>query len=165
MADVTYKIILQSRGGGSSTPKSTATTPKGEDVSPKKEEPGLYDMYKKVRNSAPVALALKYASTAITTNINRVDLRTGRSTYQQQLQWQYSTSLKSAAIVTSIVTGIATQNYLLAVAGAASAVDMGIDYAIAAENIRLERRVEGIGIGMANIRAGAGGDRYGRATY
>lgn len=165
MADVTYKIILQSRGGGSSSPKSTATTPKGEDVSPKEQETSIYAAYKTIRNSAPVALALKYANTAITTTINRIDLRTGRSTYQQQVQWQYSTALKGASIVGAIVGGLATQNYLLALGGAVSAVDMGIDYAIAAENIKLERSVEGIGIGMANIRAGAGGDRHNRATY
>lgn len=163
MADVTYRIILQGKaGGGTSAPKSTATTPKGEEISPVKRG---YDTYKMVRNSAPVALALKYAHTAITTNINRIDLRTGRSTYQQQQQWTYSTALKGLSIVGAIVGGIATQNYLVALGGVVSAVDMGVDYAIEQKNINIERRVENIGIGMANIRAGAGGDRHSRATY
>lgn len=166
MADVTYRIILQGKGGaGGGAPKSTATTPKGEDLSPKKEDLGYSDMYKAVRNSAPVALALKYAHTAITTNINRIDLRTGRTTYQQQLQWQYSTALKGLSIVGAIVGGAATQNYLAVVGGVVSAIDMGVDYAIEQKNINIERRVENIGIGMANIRAGAGGDRHSRATY
>lgn len=163
MADVTYRIILQGKGGaGGGAPKSTATTPKGEDISPVKQG---YDTYKMVRNSAPVALALKYAHTAITTNINRIDLRTGRTTYQQQQQWTYSTALKGLSIVGAIVAGAATQNYLAVVGGVVSAIDMGVDYAIEQKNINIERRVENIGIGMANIRAGAGGDRHSRATY
>ena len=163
MADVTYRIILQGKGGaGSSKPKSTATTPKGEDISPMDQ---AYGAYKTVRNCAAVSLALKYANTAITTSINRIDLRTGRTTYQQQLQWQYSTALKGLSIVGAIVGGMATQNYLAVVGGVVSAIDMGVDYAIEQKNINIERRVENIGIGMANIRAGAGGDRHSRATY
>lgn len=163
MADVTYRIILQGKGGaGSGKPKSTATTPKGEDISPMEQ---AYGAYKQVRNCAAVSLALKYAHTAITTEINRIDLRTGRTTYQQQQQWAYSTALKGLSIVGAIVGGIATQNYLAVVGGVVSAVDMGVDYAIEQKNINIERRVENIGIGMANIRAGAGGDRHNRATY
>lgn len=163
MADVTYRIILQGKGGGgSSKPKSTATTPKGEDISPMEQ---AYGAYKQVRNCAAASLALKYAHTAITTNINRIDLRTGRSTYQQQQQWTYSTALKGLSIVGAIVGGMATQNYLAVVGGVVSAIDMGVDYAIEQKNINIERRVENIGIGMANIRAGAGGDRHSRATY
>lgn len=163
MADVTYRIILQGKGGaGSGKPKSTATTPKGEDISPMEQ---AYGAYKQVRNCAAVSLALKYAHTAITTEINRIDLRTGRTTYQQQQQWVYSTALKGLSIVGAIVGGIATQNYLAVVGGVVSAIDMGVDYAIEQKNINIERRVENIGIGMANIRAGAGGDRHNRATY
>ena len=112
-----------------------------------------------------MALALKYARTAITTNINRVELRTGRSTYQQQLQWQYSTALKTASIAGALALGTATAHPTLMLAGVVSAVDMGVDYAINRRNIDIERRVENIGIGMANIRASAGGDRHGRSTY
>lgn len=163
MADVTYRIILQGNGGGGlSKPRSTAITPKGEDISPMEQ---AYGAYKQVRNCAAVSLALKYANTAITTSINRIDLRTGRTTYQQQLQWQYSTALKGLSIVGAIVGGVATQNYLAVIGGVVSAIDMGVDYAIEQKNINIERRVENIGIGMANIRAGAGGDRHNRATY
>ena len=42
---------------------------------------------------------------------------------------------------------------------------MGVDIAVAQEQLNLERAVENIGIQQANIRAGAGGDRSGRGTY
>ena len=161
MADVTYRIIIDSAGGSSSrNVKSVATTPKGENISPTENFAKLYNSAIK---SAPVALALKYARTAITTNINRVELRTGRSTYQQQLQWQYSTALKTASIAGALALGIATGNPLLAVAGVTSLVDTAVDYAIAERDIAISRSVENIGIGMANIRAGAGGNRTGRS--
>lgn len=163
MADVTYRIIVDSEGGSSSgSVKSVATSPKGENISPVEN---FAKLYKTVRKSAPVALALKYANTAITTNINRVELRTGRSTYQQQLQWQYSTALKTASIAGALALGGATANPTLMLASVVSAVDMGVDYAINRRNIDIERRVENIGIVMANIRAGAVGNRHGRATY
>lgn len=168
MADVTYRIIIEGMGGGASgtggatTPKSVATSPKGEELSP---AAALFGKYKAIRNSAPVALALKYANTAITTGINLIDLRSGRSTYQQQIQWKYNTALKGIGIVGSIAAGAITGNPLLALAGVATAVDTLLDYGIAQQRIDLERRVENIGIGMANIRAGAGGDRNNRATY
>lgn len=165
MADVVYRIVIEGSGtgGADSAPATTATTPSGTSVSP--APPSIYDKYKTIRNSAPVALALKYVNKAITTNISRVDLRTGRSTYQEQLQWTYSTAMKGLAIGGAIVGGIASGNYLLALGGVVSAVDTAIDYGIAERNLNLERRVENISIGMANIRAGAGGDRHGRATY
>lgn len=164
MADVVYRIIMEgtSSAAADSAPKSVAITPKGEEMTPGK---ALVDGYNKIRNFAPVALALKYAHTAIQTGINRVELRTGRATYQQQQQWTYSTVMKGAGIVTAIATGLLTSNYLVAAGGVVAALDTAIDYGIAAQNIDLERRVENIGIGMANIRAGAGGDRHGRAAY
>lgn len=171
MADVTYRIIIEGMGGGGggsggasggSAPRSTAVSPKGEDVSPGK---ALYDSYKAIKNAAPVALALKYVNKAVTTSINLVELRTGRSTYQEQLNWTYSTALKGLGIVGSIAAGFVTGNPLLIIGGLATAADTAIDYGIAQQTLNLERRVENISIGMANIRAGAGGDRNNRATY
>ena len=161
MADVTYKIIIEGTGGGGGgaggdSPRSVAATPKGDEISPMES---LYKKYQTVKNCAPVAYALKYANKAVSTEINRVALRTGRTTYQEQLQWTYSTALKGVAIAGAIVVGLATQNYLLALGGVMSAVDTVVDYGIADENIRLERKVENISVGMANVRAGAGGNR------
>ena len=161
MADVTYKIIIEAMGvdgggAGVDKPRSVAVTPKGDEISPVEK---AYSGFRALKTCAPVAYALKYVNKATTTGINLVALRTGRTTYQEQLQWTYSTALKGLAIAGSIVGGVATGNPTLIIGGAMAAVDTFVDYSISAENIRLERRVENISMGMANVRAGAGGNR------
>ena len=160
MADVTYKIIIEATGdggaGGGDSPRSVAATPKGDEISPMES---LYKKYQTVKNCAPVAYALKYVNKIGTTHINRVALRTGRTTYQEQLQWNASTMLKTVGSAGAILGGVVTGNWLVALAGVMSVTDTFVDYGIAAENIRLERSVENISVGMANVRAGAGGNR------
>ena len=173
MADVTYRIIIEGMGGEGDAPKTTAATPSGDEISPKPtggggttaETGGFSKAYKAIKNGAAVGLALKYANTAITTVINRVELRTGRATYQEQLNYQKSATIRGLGIAASIIGGLATGNYLLAVGGAVSALDWGIEIGIAQENLNIERAVNNVSIGMANVRAGAGGDRYGRSNY
>lgn len=173
MADVTYRIIIEGMGGEGDAPKTTAATPSGDEISPKPaggggttaETGGFSKAYKTIKNSAAVGLALKYANTAITTAINRVELRTGRATYQEQLNYQKSATIRGLGIAASIIGGLATGNYLLAVGGAVSALDWGIEIGIAQENLNIERAVNNVSIGMANVRAGAGGDRHGKSNY
>ena len=169
MADVTYRIIIEGMGGEGDAPKTTAATPSGDEISPRStgsgttaETGGFAKAYKVIKNSAAVGLALKYANT---TAINRVELRTGRATYQEQLNYQKSATIRGLGIAASIIGGLATGNYLLAVGGAVSALDWGIEIGIAQENLNLERAVNNVSIGMANIRAGAGGDRHGKSNY
>ena len=121
------------------------------------------DKVNKIKKFAPVAYALKYADLAIATEINRVELRTGHSTLQEKLNYEYSMAKRIAGAGATILGGILTGNPLVAVAGAMSLVNTGVQIAIAEENIRIAREVEGIGIEQANIRAGSGGGRYGRS--
>ena len=161
MADVTYKILIEAVNGGGAggdSPRSTAITPSGEDVSPKTDT-AASAVISYAKSAANVGLALKYASKVITTDINRVSLRTGRAMYQQQLNWTFSTATKTAGILAALAGALVTGNPLLAMAGMASALDAQFDYQLQKENIRLEKNVEDISIGMANIRAGAGGSR------
>lgn len=161
MADVTYKIIIEGSGGGGGgaggdKPRSVAATPKGDELSPSDE---LYKTYETFKNCAPVAWALKYADMAITNSQNRVALKSGRATYQQQIQYKYSVAKQGIAVGGAIVAGIATGNPLMMVAAGMSIVDKYVGYANNAETIRLEKMVENISVGMANVRAGAGGNR------
>ena len=172
MADVTYRIIIEGMGGEGDAPKTTAATPSGDEISPHPTSGGtttetgsFVKTYMFLKNSAAAGLALTYANTAITTYINRVELRTGRSTYQEQLNYQKSATLRGLGIAASIIGGLVTGNYLLAVGGVSAAVDWGINTTIAKDTLNLERAVNNVSIGMANVRAGAGGDRYGRSNY
>lgn len=179
MADVTYRIIIEGMGGGSadSTPKTTAATPSGVDVSPSPSPSptgggtggggagGIADLYGAIKKSAAVGLALKYLNLFATTEINRVELRTGRATYQAELNYKKSAAMRGLAIGGSFVGAAIMGNPLLAVAGVVSALDWGLEIGIAQENLNIERAVNNVSIGMANIRAGAGGDRFNRANY
>lgn len=175
MADVTYRIIIEGMGGKGDAPKTTAATPSGDEISPHPTGGGTttetggfahsYTYMMAMKNSAAVGIALKYANTAITTAINRVELRTGRATYQEQLNYQKSATIRGLGIAASIIGGLATGNYLLAVGGVSAAVDWGINTTLAKDTLNLERAVNNVSIGMANVRAGAGGDRYGRSNY
>ncbi|MBR3680621.1 MAG: hypothetical protein IKL79_01295 [Clostridia bacterium] len=174
MADVTYRIIIEGMGSGAAdaTPKTTAATPSGDDVSPKPSPSpsgggtgGIADLYRAIKKSAAVGLALKYVNLFATTEINRVELRTGRATYQAELNYKKSAAMRGLAIGGSFVGAAITGNPLLAVAGVVSAVDWGLEIGIAQENLNIERAVSNVSIGMANIRAGAGGDRFGKSGY
>ena len=54
----------------------------------------------------------------------------------------------------SVAVGAFT-NPLVAAVGVASLVNMGMQYAIAKENLNIAKSVESVGLGMANIRAGS----------
>ena len=144
-----------------------APTLSGEQIEgSQKTDDSFADFAKKLnslKNVAPVAYALKYADLAVTTEINRVELRTGHSTLQEKLNYEYSMTKSVVTAGAAIVGGLLTQNYLVAIAGAMSLVNIGVQQHIAEQNLNIARQVEGIGIEQANIRAGSGGGRYGRS--
>ena len=165
MADVNYIITIKSEGEAPKE-KKVASTQTGDRVDKPDSQNG-FDSFMKtantIRKSAPVGYALRYADLAITTKINRVELRTGSSTLQERIDFNYSMGKKLAASGAAIIGGLATQNYLVAAAGVMSLVSTGVNYAIAAENLAIASSVENIGIQMANIRAGANGGRNGNS--
>jgi hypothetical protein len=105
------------------------------------------------------------ANKIATTIINRVGVTTGQTTMQERLNFQYNTAKRLGMTGVSLITGAASGNWGMVVASVASLANWGIDIGLAQANINTERRVEQIGIKQANIRAGAGGDRNGKATY
>ncbi len=104
-------------------------------------------------------LAVAAVNKGITTYISRVGLRTGNTALQERLSYAQSTAQRAIGIGAALIGGALTGNPLAVVGAAVSAVSWGVDIGIQAENLRLEREVEGIGIRQANIRAGAGGGR------
>ena len=162
MADVTYRFLFESTGGSSSSShrSSVARTTSGEDV----EETSVSRFVRgieAIRKMAPVGYALKFANQAITAEINRVELRTGNALLQEKISYAYSTTGRVLTIGGAIIGGALTGNPLAVAGGVMSAISWGVDIAQEQTNINLARRVENIGIGMANIRAGAGGNRNG----
>lgn len=164
MPDVNYIITIKTEGDTESTPKSVASNSGGEDIQ-EKQPGGFSDFTKstKVARNVATMYALKYADLAVTTKINRVELRTGNSTLQQRISYEYSMSKSIALSSMAIIGGALTKNPVAVIAGVASLADIGIQAKIAQENINIARQVEGVGLEMANIRAGANGGRSGKS--
>lgn len=161
MADgsrVEYVITIK---GGDSTSKIGAKQKSG--VAPSADGTTSIDTAK--IGGIAMAGAATIANKIITTAISRVGITTGQTAFQERLSYAYSAAARVLAIGTAVVGGIATGNYLAAIAGVASAATWSVDIAIADMNIQTERRVESIGIRQANIRAGASGDRTGKTAY
>jgi hypothetical protein len=170
--NVSYVITIRSEGAETAeSPKGVAPTATGESVDGGSKNDtqktsasfeSFYKQAKKIAKCAPAAYATRYVDLAITTSINRVELRTGLSTLQGQQEYAYSLTKRMLASGAAIAGGIITGNPLVALGGAMSMVNIGIQNVIAEENLNIQRQVEGIGIEQANIRAGASGGRSGR---
>lgn len=161
--NVSYSFIIDDRGASRAERKRqqsvTAPTSDGTSVSE------VAKKLKQIKRSAPFHFAYHVIDTLVTAEINRVELRTGLSTLQQQIQWKKQTGVRIGGSLLAIAGGIATQNYIAAVGGVISLVNMGINYAVAEEDLNIKRQVERISIGQANIRAGALGGRNYAAAY
>lgn len=154
MADVTYKIIISGDGDGENkTKRSVAPTSRGEPTIPQrisqfvKEHPVAM---------ASAGFALKMAVRLVSTEQNRVELRTGNAMLQHKISRQYDIAGQGLAIAGTLALGLATANPALVAASAISAISAGVNVAIEQENINISRSVEGVSIDMANIRAGIG---------
>ena len=90
----------------------------------------------------------------VTTHINRVELRTGNALLQEKISFQYDMGKRVAASSAAIIAGLATGNYIAAIGGAMSLVNIGVQQMIAQENINIARAVENVGLEQMRIRAG-----------
>lgn len=104
-----------------------------------------------------VGTAASIADKLISYEVNSVSLRTGATEYEQKLQFGYST-LKSTAV--PLVVGAATGGLPGAAIGLVFSFAMqGLQWAQNQRVINMNRNLENISIGMANIRAGVTGSR------
>lgn len=155
----TYEFIIKndaSEGSKSPTaPQDTPQKPKGtnnDGISPRKAAMASYGIAKQVINSV------------YTHQVNTTELRTGNSEYQQRLQFHKEIMDRAFGIGESIAMGaILGGGVPGALIGAATSVTMmGVQIAQKADRIATQQSVENISIGLADVRAGAMGDRQGR---
>ena len=166
MPDVTYEIVIRGEGVEKEQANNlNAQKGHGVAISPNSENSGGFGLSSKQIKSMGIATAKVAFNKAHTRYINQVGVRTGNTTYQEKLSYTYSTAKRALNIVGMLGAGAITGNPMFIFAGVTSAVSWAVDLSIAQEQINLERAVENIGISQANIRAGSGGDRSGRATY
>lgn len=163
MPNVTYEIIIKNETGGSgsgdkSGSKAVAKTPKGDDAS------GFNLDAKTIGRLAYVG-ARRIVNRTFTTYVNKVGMRTGRTSLQERMAYDLSIANRALNIGTAVIMGAVHGNPLAVAAGVGMAVSWAVDIAVAQDQLNVQRAVEQIGISQANIRAGAGGDRAGRNTY
>ena len=158
--NVSYSFIIEDKtGGGGGRQIKPPSAPTSDGVSKKESR-----QIKTLAKSAPLQ-ALKFADMLITAEINRVELRTGLTTLQQQIKWKKQTATQFATLSAAAGVAAGSANPVAAIAVAIGLVSIGVNYKIAEKDLLIERSVADVGTGMANIRAGAGGDRISRATY
>lgn len=162
--DVNYVITIKSESSIAKKPKTVASNSEGERVDTPKEESGFDSFLKKantIKKCAATGYALKYVDLAVTTKLNRVELRTGNSLLQEKISYQYNITKRLSLSAAAVVGGAITGNPLAVVGGIVSLANIGIQRAIESKNIEIAQQVENIGISLANIRAGANGGRSG----
>ena len=163
---ITYVIRVISEGGEGEGEQGEASG-KGDSAGGNKKKKkkrtfddySAYEKYKYITQLAPVGYAMKMASTVVSNEINRVELRTGNAVLQQKIEFAKSNVMRAGALALSVASG----NPLLMVGAVVSTVDQIADIQRRQTSINLERQLESVGIGMANIRAGAYGSRGGRS--
>lgn len=166
---ITYVIRVISESGEGEGEKGEASSKSdvaGGDKKKKKKtfgEMNLYEKGKFISKLAPVGYAVKMANNVITNEINRVELRTGNAVLARKVEYTQSVITRSAATAGALAIGIGTMNPIIIAGAVASAADQALDVHQRQISLNLERQLESVGIGMANIRAGAYGSRGGRS--
>ena len=155
MPDVNYIITIKGDGVGGVVTNGVA--PSGGVTAERSTDTRVPSMLKRV---APAAIAGQIAKTVIRGELHRVEVRTGFSTAQERLNFAVS---KAAGIATPIIAGAMTAGPAGAIIGGGLAIfNEALQYSQAKETYNLNRTIENISIGMADVRAGAGGDRTGQ---
>lgn len=162
-ARVTYVIRVISEGGEEKEAKSGEAGSRADAAGGKKKktfrEMDAMEKVKFVAKAAPVGYALKMADNVISNEINRVELRTGNAILQQKIEHTKSVATRMVATVGMLAVGVATMNPVLILGAATSVIDDVVSSYQRRETMNIERSLESVSIGMANIRAGANGSR------
>ena len=111
---------------------------------------------------ASVNLAKKYIGLSLSNSINTVSLRTGQNELQERQQFVFENVMYGIDLMQGIVTGLVLSggNPIGAVLGAVESVaSTAIQISQKQRVIELNRAVENVSVGMANIRAGTSGNR------
>ena len=169
MPDVNYIITIRHEGGSGGsggTSPGVAPTVSGESATGEENVIGsIWNRATKITKLAPIAYSLKMLDSIATREGNRVELRTGHSTYQERISWSYGVAKRALSTGALLIGGIATNNPLAISGAVISTIFQEVEVAQAAQDIRISRAVESVGIDMANIRAGSYGDRGRRDGY
>lgn len=160
MANGTYEIVIKNSTGG-----STSNSPIANGSSHQEQKP-TSDSKTNSSDSLTALLAadrfvMPFVEQAINYEVSTISLRTGSSELQQRVQFGLNVAKQAIGIGTTLITGFATGNPLLIVAGLISATTTAINYANQARTIKTESDLEHITRRGLNVRAGGYAPAYG----
>lgn len=165
MADVSYVITIKNEASGGGTAPS-GSAKRGVAKTTQGDSASGFQLNKKQAAMMGVAAVRQIGNRVASVYIdNHVGLAEGHTTLQAKLNYNKQVANRLINIGLPLVVGVATGNPMAVIAAVGSAISWGVDVAVAQDRINIQRSVENVGIGMANVRAGAGGDRSGRNPY
>lgn len=159
-----YSLTVYYGGNSRSGGKQSAGAPEGRKKRKKSQaEKNLSQAKRLLGAAAMVGYAKEALATYYNYRVNTTNIRYGSQTLEDRYRMWQNNITRSVNAGIGLVAGIVTGNPVLAIgAVAGSAISAGVEYIQRSNQLQLERSVENVSIGLANIRSGVGGGRFGK---
>lgn len=153
-------------GGSRSSGKQSAGAPAGREKKRRRKSQAEKNLTQ-ARRLLGAAAMVGYAKDALATyynyRVNTTNIRYGSQALEDRYRMWQTNITRTANAGIGLVMGIVTGKPVLAIGAiAGSAISAGVEYIQRSNQLQLERSVENVSIGLANIRSGVGGGRFGR---
>lgn len=126
-------------------------------------EKNLSQAKKLLGTAAMVGYAKDALATYYNYRVNTTNIRYGSQALEDRYRMWQTNITRSVNAGLGLVMGIVTGTPVLAIGAiAGSAISAGVEYVQRSNQLQLERSVENVSIGMADIRSGVGGGRFGK---
>ena len=159
-----YSLTVYYGGNSRSGGKQSAGAPEGRKKRKKSQaEKNLSQAKRLLGAAAMVGYAKEALATYYNYRVNTTNIRYGSQALEDRYRMWQNNITRSVNAGIGLVAGIVTGNPVLAIgAVAGSAISAGVEYIQRSNQLQLERSVENVSIGLANIRSGVGGGRFGK---
>lgn len=160
MPDVSYTVVIKDERDTEEEKKKTASTPSGS-ADPKSDT--NVKLPPQLRKVASIGFAINALDTVASFRINTVELRTGNSTYQARATAMHDIAKGVVNSGMTMLGAFAAFGPIgAAVAGVSMATTAMIQHAREVQQYNIRSAINSYEVELANIRAGAYGNRGGR---
>lgn len=160
-----YSLTVYYGGNSRSVGKQSAGAPEGRKKTSRQKsqaDKNLSQAKKLLGAAAMVGYAKEALATYYNYRVNTTNIRYGSQALEDRYRMWQNNITRSVNAGIGLVAGIVTGSPVLAIgAVAGSAISAGVEYIQRSNQLQLERSVENVSIGLANIRSGVGIGRFG----
>ena len=161
-----YSLTVYYKGSGGNGGKQSAGAPAGREKKSRRKsqaEKNLTQAKKLLGAAAMVGYAKDALASYYEYRVSTTNIRYGSQALEDRYRMWQNNITRTANAGIGLVMGIVTGNPVLAIGSiAGSAISAGVEYVQRSNQLQLERSVENVSIGLANIRSGVGGGRFGK---